>query len=549
MPFPPVIVRELREESHRPATVRIRAGAAAASLFVLTMLWALEGVDEGDGDDAFGALNVVFCVSVWLMVPFMTADCISREKREGTLGLLFLTPLTPTQIIFGKTVCHALRAFGLLLAVLPPMLICFMLGGIGWQIAAIALVMNSACIIMALSAGFLASSYCQRWNRAVVATTLVGLTFLLLYSWNLNAAMEWHSPRKVRWDFGNLIENLFKMGFGGNRAWSRLPGRGIGGVQIIRICAQCFCFALALSAAALWLARRQIGKTRCAEPPSRRQKAIQRTFWKPRYARGLFRRRMNRKLDRNPIGWLQRYSTGSRLVSGSWALGIIALESWIFSHHIYDVPDWSIMLALLMLVSFVFVAAGSFTAERQSGALELILVTPLSVGQIIRGRLLGILGQLALPAALLIGSYFFFRTFHLNSYWHSSQPLIRNPVPVFIYFLFPWGMVTLSVIGLFFSLRQKGFLSALLATLAIGAFLPLAALGLYEAMMWKLRFHFLRIHELLEAFLQNTGLDRLIHEDAAFIALIAFAQLPIAIWALFSLNRKLRDRRFIMTSS
>jgi len=40
-------------------------------------------------------------------------DCISREKREGTLGLLFLTPLRVTDVIAGKAIIHVLRALTL----------------------------------------------------------------------------------------------------------------------------------------------------------------------------------------------------------------------------------------------------------------------------------------------------------------------------------------------------------------------------------------------------------------------------------------------------
>jgi ABC-type transport system involved in cytochrome c biogenesis permease component len=34
---------------------------------------------------------------------------VSSEKREGTLGLLFLTPLTGMDIVLGKMACHSLQ--------------------------------------------------------------------------------------------------------------------------------------------------------------------------------------------------------------------------------------------------------------------------------------------------------------------------------------------------------------------------------------------------------------------------------------------------------
>ena len=44
------------------------------------------------------------------IVPAITADCIARERREGTLGLLFLTPLRSWEIVIGKVVVQALKA-------------------------------------------------------------------------------------------------------------------------------------------------------------------------------------------------------------------------------------------------------------------------------------------------------------------------------------------------------------------------------------------------------------------------------------------------------
>jgi ABC-type transport system involved in multi-copper enzyme maturation permease subunit len=52
---------------------------------------------------------------------FLTSDCLSEEKREGTLGLLFLTDLKSHDIVLGKFVATALSALYCLLALLPVM--------------------------------------------------------------------------------------------------------------------------------------------------------------------------------------------------------------------------------------------------------------------------------------------------------------------------------------------------------------------------------------------------------------------------------------------
>jgi len=62
----------------------------------------LKGAPSELGGRLFSALNATLFLSIWIFVPLLTADTISREKREGTLGLLFLTPLTPIGSCLGK---------------------------------------------------------------------------------------------------------------------------------------------------------------------------------------------------------------------------------------------------------------------------------------------------------------------------------------------------------------------------------------------------------------------------------------------------------------
>jgi ABC-type Na+ efflux pump permease subunit len=68
-------------------------------------------------------------LSIWIFVPLLTADTISREQRDGTLGLLFLTPLTPIGIVLGKSLIHAVRATTLFLAVLLILGVAFIASG------------------------------------------------------------------------------------------------------------------------------------------------------------------------------------------------------------------------------------------------------------------------------------------------------------------------------------------------------------------------------------------------------------------------------------
>src|SRR5208282_939788 len=58
-----------------------------------------------------------------------TADCVSEEKREGTLGLLFLTDLKGYDVVGGKLVATSLNSFYGLTAIFPVLAIPLLMGG------------------------------------------------------------------------------------------------------------------------------------------------------------------------------------------------------------------------------------------------------------------------------------------------------------------------------------------------------------------------------------------------------------------------------------
>ena len=61
---------------------------------------------------------------------FTTADCLSEEKREGTLGLLFLTDLKGYDIVLGKIVAASVNWFFGLLALFPVLALSLLMGGV-----------------------------------------------------------------------------------------------------------------------------------------------------------------------------------------------------------------------------------------------------------------------------------------------------------------------------------------------------------------------------------------------------------------------------------
>src|SRR5258705_3063839 len=120
MTFLPIVDRQLRESSRRPATYRMRSLLALTALaiwFFLLVAGSHSGVRKGMMlFIAIGVLALAFCLVAGI---FLTADCLSEEKREGTLGLLFLTELKGYDVVFGKLAATSLNPFYGVLALFP----------------------------------------------------------------------------------------------------------------------------------------------------------------------------------------------------------------------------------------------------------------------------------------------------------------------------------------------------------------------------------------------------------------------------------------------
>jgi ABC-type Na+ efflux pump permease subunit len=117
---------------------------------------------------SFSVFTFVYCLFVGAT---SSADCLSREKREGTLGLLFLTNLNSAEIVAGKLCANALSAFYSLLAILPLLALPVLMGGItlGHFWRTVLALLNA--LFFALSAGFVASAIAVRQFPAIALGT------------------------------------------------------------------------------------------------------------------------------------------------------------------------------------------------------------------------------------------------------------------------------------------------------------------------------------------------------------------------------------------
>jgi ABC-type Na+ efflux pump permease subunit len=114
------------------------------------------------GAQLFQLLAYLAFLYTLLSAVRLTADGLSGEKREGTLGFLFLTDLKPYDVVFGKLAATSLPALYGLVAVVPVLAIPILLGGVTLaDVLRLALVLLNT-LFFALSLALFISSLCWR---------------------------------------------------------------------------------------------------------------------------------------------------------------------------------------------------------------------------------------------------------------------------------------------------------------------------------------------------------------------------------------------------
>src|SRR4051812_12179371 len=128
----PVMQRELAFAARQRKTYRGRVVVGAITTAALMSLFYVHS------KFGLGLLGRSFVMQGFSQVLFwgmffggaaLTADALSKEKREGTLGLLFLTPLKASEIILAKLFSVALQSIYSSLTFLPLLATPFLFGG------------------------------------------------------------------------------------------------------------------------------------------------------------------------------------------------------------------------------------------------------------------------------------------------------------------------------------------------------------------------------------------------------------------------------------
>jgi ABC-type transport system involved in multi-copper enzyme maturation permease subunit len=131
----PLLGKELLEQAARKQmyVVRVTYGLVLFGAFCIYYLRNLaEGpvLALGRGLGPFHFLVQAQLVTIFLFLPPLMAGALAQEKERETLGLLFLTNLTPWELILQKYVGRLIPMLTLLFLSLPLLAIAYSLGGV-----------------------------------------------------------------------------------------------------------------------------------------------------------------------------------------------------------------------------------------------------------------------------------------------------------------------------------------------------------------------------------------------------------------------------------
>ncbi len=476
----PIVERELRVSARRPNTYWSRFAAALLALGIFAALWLClpaRGQAADRGQMAFYAVSGLAMLFAMFAGASVTADCLSQEKRNGTLGLLFLTDLKGYDVVLGKLAASSLQASSGLLGILPVLALPLLMGGVtGGEVGRVALVITNT-LFFSLAVGVSVSAFSRR------EVTGPAVTLIVLLAAALGPLLVLAVPASAV--TVPLTQAVLTPSPGFAFVAALAPYHGPWRFHFFFSLGLTHCLGwLALAVASfilprIWLDRPANGRI-LGWPASRTSPAG------PSSRRGRFRTRM---LNRNPVSWLTgRHRRQSVYI---WAcLALLAILwgcGWAHYGTFWTQPT-SCLVTSFLLHGFIkarLITKGcqQLQDDRKSGALELLLCTPLSIREILGGQRLALRRQFLGPILTILLADFCLMLAAFHAYRSASEDRLIFLAGMFFLLADTW---TLSWAAPWQGLTARNLNRAFSTTAMLVLVLPWAAfLGVFIVSVYR----------------------------------------------------------------
>ena len=425
----------------------------------LGMAYSVGGMMKGD---VFFAILAWACFVYCLLAGlWTTSDTLTREKTDGTLGLLFLTDLRGYDVVLGKMITASLKSFYGVLAVLPVLALPLLMGGVTndqfWRTAGALL----NILIFSLSMGMFFSALSWSSGRAVFWTffSLFSVTMLpLIHLWlgGTASALNFVSPGFAMANASAPVIGTPAAGFSGHWAWLG-SGLAVSGMLLVL---------------ASWTISHRWRETKLRpQTPSLGERTDGDRLQSSA-------ERQSAILNANPAGWLvwrmRSFRTSRRLLMALMITIGLVLPGFVVLAGAGIDDLWIFMGSLVWVGSFwirLEVARHAVTTiheAKASGALEQILVTPVDEKEFRRGHFAAMVRFWMWPVILL-----------------ASLPIVAALFSMFMEgWIFDDALFGVSIMGLMSGLIAVVFFGDLFALYYSGCWFALRSSN-YSAAFWK----------------------------------------------------------------
>lgn len=374
----PIVQRELLVSSRKPLTFWTRMVAALLGFGAVLLIVGIDPdlmIAGALGAKLFRWLTIAAFCACLFGGALLTADCLSSEKRAGTLGLLFLTDLRGYDVVLGKLAAKSIPAVLCLLAIFPMLALPILLGGVtGGDFWRIVLVLLNTLFLSA-SIG-MASSVLFREARNAIATAEF-LLFVIAFA-PMALSLVLPAPWQV---FAQLLSPLFTF-LSAMPGPIRSPASFFWSVFTLHVIGWFCVIAAGLRAQTSW------HEDHKARPLQDRWRETLRGRSPARLA---LRRLL---LPINPILWLEGRKQALRfglislfvlLALACWAVNRDRAFHWSDIHYSIGTV---LFLHLLLQILVAYHTSTRIIEAKRDGALTAVLSTRMSVEDVARGELL-----------------------------------------------------------------------------------------------------------------------------------------------------------------
>jgi ABC-type transport system involved in multi-copper enzyme maturation permease subunit len=400
----PIVERELRVAARRRGTYWTRAAIVmvATILAMVSFLASLVIPVAKFGQILFWGLSGMSMLYCLIAGRLLTADCLSEEKREGTFGLLFLTDLKGYDVVLGKLAAKSFNGFYGLLATVPVLAIPLMVGGMTYGEFWRMVVVLVDTFLFTLAIGIFASAISRDYQHAMgrnfalllVTTALLPACAGALYV--LKPAMPLQTELLLPCPVYTFVLCSDSM-------YTKAPLLFWSSAGVIH------CMTWMLIFLACRLAPRSWQDKPVPPRPEAGQRRQRWQWWREGSAakQNAFRKRL---LDRNAYYWL----AGRPHVKPAWVWTLLVLVvCWMVRTTLAvgrleaTVCVTGALLLNSTLKLWIALEAGQqLAADQKGGAFELLLSTPLTAGDILRGQFLALTRQFLKPLLVVIVAEF-----------------------------------------------------------------------------------------------------------------------------------------------